>query len=167
MRNAIMIAIIASIILVACTGGRVDKEVNVGVDTQARVGIDVSPAEEEENTTENLPPPIPVVPDTSVTLSSGTFNARAHAGSGVVRVVTRGDLLTLELDEFKVDRGPDLHIYLATDESATEYVDLGLLQKFSGYQIYTLPKGVDISSYDHVLIWCQAFGVLFSSAELS
>lgn len=157
---------IAILFLTACTGGRVDRDVNVGVDTQARVGIDVSPTE-EKNLTEETPPVIPKTIDTSIQLTEGSFSPRAHAGAGVAKIIARGDLLTLELDKFSVERGPDLHVYLATDESASEYIDLGLLQKFNGYQIYTLPQDVDISSHDHVLIWCQAFGVLFSSAELT
>ena len=73
----------------------------------------------------------------------------------------------LRLENFKSTNGPDLYVYLSTDDNASEFINLGELKANKGNQNYEIPKDVDISKYNKVLIWCKAFGVLFGSAELS
>jgi Electron transfer DM13 len=62
--------------------------------------------------------------------------------------------------------GPDLYVYLSTDKNASDFVNLGRLKGNVGDQNYEIPDGTDFSKYDTALIWCQAFSVLFGSAEL-
>jgi electron transfer DM13 len=73
----------------------------------------------------------------------------------------------LRLENFKSTNGPDLHVYLATDEKASDYVILGKLKANIGNQNYEIPDGVDLAKYHEVLIWCKQFSVLFGSAELA
>jgi len=73
----------------------------------------------------------------------------------------------LRLKNFKSTNGPDLYVYLSTDENASDFVNLGALKASSGNQNYDIPDETDLSKYNKVLIWCKAFGVLFGSAELS
>lgn len=73
----------------------------------------------------------------------------------------------LRLENFKSTNGPDLYVYLSTDENASDFVNLGTLKASSGNQNYEIPDDTDLSKYNKVLIWCKAFGVLFGSAELS
>ena len=73
----------------------------------------------------------------------------------------------LRLENFKSTNGPDLYVYLATDENAADFVSLGTLKASSGNQNYDIPEDTDLSKYNKVLVWCKAFGVLFGSAELS
>ncbi len=73
----------------------------------------------------------------------------------------------LRLENFKSTNGPDLYVYLSTDENASDFVNLGTLKANSGNQNYEIPDDTDLSKYNKVLIWCKAFGVLFGSAELS
>ncbi len=73
----------------------------------------------------------------------------------------------LRLENFKSTNGPDLYVYLSTDENASDFVNLGALKASSGNQNYEIPDDTDLSKYNKVLIWCKAFGVLFGSAELS
>ncbi len=73
----------------------------------------------------------------------------------------------LRLENFQSTNGPDLFVYLATDDMASEFVNLGDLKANNGNQNYDIPEGTDLSKYNKVLIWCKAFGVLFGSAELS
>ena len=89
---------------------------------------------------------------------------------------TQGDAYTipledksnvLRLENFDSTNGPDLHVYLATDDKATDFVDLGKLKANMGNQNYNIPDGTDLQKYNKVLIWCKAFSVLFGSAELS
>ena len=62
--------------------------------------------------------------------------------------------------------GPDLYVYLSTDKGASNYVDLGRLKANAGNQNYELPKDVDLSRYDSVVIWCKSFSVYFGGAQL-
>ncbi len=73
----------------------------------------------------------------------------------------------LRLENFKSTNGPDLYVYLSTDENASDFINLGELKANNGNQNYEIPNDADLSKYNKVLIWCKAFGVLFGSAELS
>jgi len=72
----------------------------------------------------------------------------------------------LRLENFKSTNGPDLYVYLATDDNASDFVNLGKLKANKGNQNYEIPEGTDLTKYNNVLIWCQAFSVLFGSAEV-
>ncbi|ABX12304.1 DM13 domain-containing protein [Nitrosopumilus maritimus] len=73
----------------------------------------------------------------------------------------------LRLENFQSTNGPDLYVYLATDDDASEFINLGELKANKGNQNYEIPDDADLTKYNKVLIWCQAFSVLFGSAELS
>ncbi|MBA4453779.1 MAG: DM13 domain-containing protein [Nitrosopumilaceae archaeon] len=90
-----------------------------------------------------------------------------HKTSGTAIVTIAGDSKTLDLTNFETLNGPDLYVYMSADKSNKDFVELGRLDKFKGDQSYNMPDSVDIVKYHNVLIWCQAFGVLFGSAELS
>ena len=90
-----------------------------------------------------------------------------HSAQGTAKVLSLDDVTFLRLEDFKATNGPDLHVYLATDEKATDYVDLGLLKANIGNQNYQIPKGTDLSKYDTALVWCKQFSVLFGHAVLS
>ncbi|MGH9952595.1 MAG: DM13 domain-containing protein, partial [Nitrososphaeraceae archaeon] len=57
-------------------------------------------------------------------------------------------------------------VYLATDKSASDFIDIGNLKANIGNQNYQVPDGTDLAKYNTVLIWCKAFSVLFGSADL-
>jgi len=100
---------------------------------------------------------------------SGTFvdGDWIHKTQGTARIITLDDgSSVLRLEDFKTTNGPDVYVYLATDDKATEFVDLGRLKANNGNQNYELPD-VDLSKYDKVLIWCKAFSILFGTAELN
>jgi len=73
----------------------------------------------------------------------------------------------LRLENFESTNGPDLFVYLSTDDKASEFINLGELKANKGNQNYEIPDGTDLSKYNKVLIWCKSFSVLFGSAELS
>lgn len=104
------------------------------------------------------------------TTYSGTFvgvNDGIHNAEGMAIVIRLDDSnMILRLENFKAANGPDLYVYLATDKSASDFVDLGRLKGNIGNQNYEIPEGTDFTRYDTVLIWCKAFSVLFGSAEL-
>lgn len=91
-----------------------------------------------------------------------------HNVEGTVSLVTQDDgTQVLQFgDDFKSTPGPDIYVYIATDDRASDFVSLGKIQHNDGAQSYNIPLGTDLSKYDKVLIWCQAFGVLFGTANL-
>ena len=90
-----------------------------------------------------------------------------HNAEGLARVIPLGDGNTiLRLENFKSTNGPNVHLYLATDKAATNFIDLGRLKANNGNQNYNIPHGTDLAKYNMVLIWCKDFSVLFGSAQL-
>jgi hypothetical protein len=91
-----------------------------------------------------------------------------HDAKGMAKIITLDDGSdVLRLEDFRSTNGPDLYVYLATDETASDFVNLGKLKANIGNQNYDIPEGTDLSKYDSVLIWCKQFSVLFGKAELS
>jgi hypothetical protein len=90
-----------------------------------------------------------------------------HNAEGLARVIPLGDGSTiLRLENFKSTNGPNVHLYLATDKDASNFIDLGKLKANNGNQNYNIPHGTDLAKYNMVLIWCKDFSVLFGSAQL-
>jgi len=90
-----------------------------------------------------------------------------YMNQGIAKVISiGGGANVLRLEDLVVTNGPDLYVYLSTDKSASDFVDLGRLKANIGNQNYPIPSGTDLMKYDTVLIWCRAFSVLFGSAEL-
>jgi hypothetical protein len=104
------------------------------------------------------------------TAYAGTFvgvNDGIHNAEGQAKVIKLGDGSNfLRLEDFRSTNGPDLYVYLSTDKGNSDFVNLGRLKGNVGDQNYKIPDGTDLSQYDTALIWCQAFSVLFGSAEL-
>ena len=96
-----------------------------------------------------------------------SVNDGIHNAEGLAKVIRLDDgRMILRLENFKATNGPDLYVYLATDNSTSDFVNLGRLKGNIGNQNYNIPEGTDFSRYDTVLIWCKAFSVLFGSAQL-
>jgi hypothetical protein len=104
------------------------------------------------------------------TAYAGTFvgvNDGIHNAEGQAKVINLSDGSNfLRLEDFRSTNGPDLYVYLSTDKGYSDFVNLGRLKGNIGDQNYKIPEGTDLSKYDTALIWCQAFSVLFGSAEL-
>lgn len=106
-------------------------------------------------------------------LASGTFEDADtfHKGTGMATLYELEDgSAVLRLEDFKVTNGPDLHVLLSTSDDPADdlggYIDLGSLKGNVGNQNYPLSAEVDISQYRSVVIYCEPFHVLFSSARL-
>ena len=109
---------------------------------------------------------------TASTLRTGSFvgvGDGIHNAEGEAKVIPfqDGDSNILRLENLRVTNGPDLYVYLATDRTASDFVNIGKLKANNGNQNYDIPAGTDLTKYDTVLIWCMPFSVLFGSAELS
>ncbi len=98
-----------------------------------------------------------------------------HQGRGKATILkTAGGDHILRFTNFKVTNGPDLKVYLVqadniktgSDLTQSQWVSLGKLKGNIGDQNYTIATNIKIEDYGSVVIWCEQFGVLFSSASL-
>ncbi len=122
------------------------------------------PMAKTDKETQNAEPVQPIA------LALGSFVGTGdgiHNAEGTAKILSLDNAQFLRLEDFKATNGPDLHVYLATDEKATDYVDLGLLKANIGNQNYQIPEGTNLSKYDTALVWCKQFSVLFGHANLS
>ncbi len=91
--------------------------------------------------------------------------ARAHDVEGEALLVTSGNETFLRFENLKTINGPDLRIYLSSGLNDDDIVDLGPIRATEGNVNYAIPAGTDLSKYKNAMIWCRAFGVLFSYAQ--
>jgi hypothetical protein len=90
-----------------------------------------------------------------------------HNAEGVAKIIQLADGTDiLRLENFKATNGPDLYVYMSTDKTNADIVNLGRLKGNIGNQNYLIPAGTDITKYNTALIWCRAFSVIFGSAQL-
>lgn len=103
--------------------------------------------------------------DTDVVLSSGTFKNGVHTTSGTVKLIKDKDGKKFLLFEtFYVDKGPDLHIYLSTSLTDSDYTEVTATVTNGNVRLAVPTSTKDTQKF--VLIWCKAASVLFGSAEL-
>jgi hypothetical protein len=90
-----------------------------------------------------------------------------HNTEGVAKIIQLADGTDiLRLENFKATNGPDLYVYLSTDKTNADIVNLGRLKGNIGNQNYLILADTDITKYNTALIWCRAFSVIFGSAQL-
>jgi electron transfer DM13 len=93
-----------------------------------------------------------------------------HRGTGPVTLVEVDGKTFVRFENVAIQNGPDLHVYLARgmggayDGSRDLY--LGALKATNGSFNYELPGGTPVSDYKSVVVWCRAFTVLFTWADL-
>lgn len=93
-----------------------------------------------------------------------------HRGTGPVSLFELDGKTYLRFDNVAIQNGPDLHVYLgrgaggAYDGSRDLY--LGALKATNGSFNYELPAGTAVADYRSVVVWCRAFTVLFTWADL-
>ena len=93
-----------------------------------------------------------------------------HNGRGVVRIVDIGGIRYVRFEDVMLTNAPDVHVYLSPesggrwDERTSLY--LGALKATNGSFNYELPALADVGSYKSVVVWCRAFRVLITWADL-
>lgn len=99
-----------------------------------------------------------------------------HWGKGGISIYSGGNLLEVFLEsDFEAGPGPAYHVYLSSgkniksnnDFNSAVNTDIGQLKSFSGSQIYNVPSTMDISTVNSVVVWCEAFNQLITSAKLT
>jgi hypothetical protein len=113
---------------------------------------------------EAMAPPDPVV------RLAGDFTGadEFHFGRGRALLIDDGDgTYTLRLEDFSVLNGPDLRVYLSPEAGYTAgAIEVGALRATDGSFNYDV-GAIDPGAVTSVLIWCEPFGVLFASAQLT
>lgn len=91
-----------------------------------------------------------------------------HWGEGTVAVGSKAVTLT-----GRVSPGPDYRLYLTPGfvETKDEFlrvkaqsVRVGEVKTFENF-IVAVPEGIDVSRYDTVVVWCEAFAMFISAAK--
>lgn len=136
--------------------------------TQKQKEMIMSVAAQDNNTVrENLSVAI-MSTSSNITLIGNFVGAGdGFHNAGVAKIIQLADGTDiLRLENFKATNGPDLYVYLSTDKTNADIVNLGRLKGNIGNQNYLIPAGTDITKYNTALIWCRAFSVIFGSAQL-
>lgn len=107
----------------------------------------------------------------AATLSMGEWQGADdfHFGSGGARIVEAEDgTLSLVLEDFSVQNGPDLFVYVSPHAEGwvPEAVNLGELKATDGTFSYEIPPEVSVEDIASAVVWCRAFSVLFATATL-
>ena len=121
-------------------------------------------------------PSQPTVPPTvagPITIAQGQlqFVDDIHNGKGPVRLVRIGDQRLLRFEEVAITNAPDVHVYLSRETggrwSEATSLYLGPLKATNGSFNYEIPASADLALYKSVVVWCRAFSVLVTWADLS
>ena len=101
-----------------------------------------------------------------------SFQKKTYALKGSVTVEQRGERTVLVFsDDFKIQKGPDLKVFLSKTDvaSATSAaVRLSVLQSNKDAQEYILPVGVNLADFSSVLVhYCEAFSKFCGDADIS
>ena len=138
-------------------------------DPEMALGMARARLETDTETTEDMP-------DEPVMLAAGNFIEidRIHSGEGTATIYQLPDgSRILRFEDFRVTNGPDLHVILSTGvdprnrtDLGDDYIDLGQLKGNVGNQNYEIPDDVDLEAIQSVVIYCQPFHVVFSTATL-
>lgn len=126
------------------------------------LAMETARTKEIEALTEPMPTTQPVA--SAVFEVQGTVG---HPAEGTVRVIETETGPVIRYENFSTINGPQLHMYLAKDLDANEYIDLGPIRGTTGNINYVVPPEVDLSEYKFALHWCVPFGVLFNYAQLA
>jgi hypothetical protein len=93
-----------------------------------------------------------------------------HRGTGPVTLVEVDGKTFVRFENVAIQNGPDLHVYLGRGMGGAYDGDrdlyLGTLKATNGSFNYELPAGTAVSDYKSVVVWCRAFTVLFTWADL-
>lgn len=137
--------------------------------SQPAPSTDVPPA-----TAAPTAPPVTTVPSGPVLLGAGQFVGLAgHSGTGDAGLFRNPDgSLVLRFENFDIENGPDLEVYLVPGADQTSLADgsiaLGALKGNVGDQNYELPPGTELPSGAYTaLVWCEAFSVEFVGATIT
>jgi len=147
-----------------------EENPDMALDTlTAQLGPDEVVPEDEQAMPDDMP-------DEPIVLKAGGFIEidPIHGAEGTATIYELPDgRRILRFEDFRSTNGPDLHVLLSSAEDprsrgalGDDYVDLGELKGNVGNQNYEIPADVDLSQFNSVVIYCEPFHVVFSTATL-
>ena len=90
-----------------------------------------------------------------------------HDAVGTVKLIKAGkDYIINFEDDFKVDSGPDLYVYLGKNGRYAADTLISKLKSDTGHQRYAVPYSIAIANYNEVWVWCRTFSAPFGKAVL-
>jgi len=94
-----------------------------------------------------------------------------HNGKGPVRIIELGGQRFVRFEDVAITNAPDIHVYLSRESggkwSEAGSIYLGALKATNGSFNYEVPAGITVGDYKSVVVWCRAFGVLITWADLT
>ncbi len=117
----------------------------------------------------------PEMNEDAVVLAEGSFAPKMHQASGGVRIEdAAGSRRMLFMDDFEIENGPALKVFLSplsfddlTPEVALEgRVVLGDLAALAGLQDYAIGADIEVDAFQSVVVWCEQFAILYAGAAL-
>jgi electron transfer DM13 len=94
-----------------------------------------------------------------------------HNGTGPVRLVEVAGQRFVRFEGVAITNAPDVHVYLSRETGGkwTEATSLylGPLKATNGSFNYDVPASAEVASYKSVVVWCRAFSVLITWADLT
>lgn len=182
MRLVILSLSIAALVVAACapaatpapTATPPPPAVSTSVPTEVMEKPTESPTEDHAMAATEVPTASPT--EAPAALLTGAFVKQEVTGTGGFTLDAATGKLKLS-DDFSVPSGPDLFVILsgATDVQldyrqfsaqvlTTPKLNLAPLQNVQGGQTYQIPAGTDLSQFNTVIVWCEAYSVAFIAA---
>ena len=106
------------------------------------------------------------IANTPRVITSANFIALKHALQCSAVLIEHYSNRILRFEHFETVNGPNLHIYLASDKFAEDFVDFWHIKATKGNVNYEIPEDVDLVNYNTILVYCVPFKVVFSFAEI-
>lgn len=116
--------------------------------------------------------PVPPVEPTPRVVARGELQYvdPLHNGKGPVSLLQLSSGPLVRFENVAITNAPDIHVYLSREtggkwsESTSLY--LGALKATNGSFNYDVPLTTDLAAYRSVVVWCRAFSVLITWADL-
>ena len=161
----------------------ISEQLDAADEAPAPPEASIAPEVDEETAAASVPPEADAPPATAdapppaasepVLLGAGQFVGLAgHSGTGDAGLFENPDgSLVLRFENFDIENGPDLEVYLVPGADQTSLADgsihLGALEGNIGDQNYELPPETVLAPGPHTaLVWCEAFSVEFVGATI-
>lgn len=108
------------------------------------------------------------------TVATGGFTNVDMRTSGTWSLATRADgVYAVLAADFKARKAPDLKIFLsklpASDvdgDNATDGVFVAELKSHKGAQAYKLPAGIDLATFQSIVIHCQQYSKFWAAGDI-
>jgi hypothetical protein len=113
----------------------------------------------------------PVTVATPTVVATGTLRkiSAVHYGSGQVSIYELTGSRYLRFENVAIAGAPNLFVYLSdrADGEPGHFTDLGPLKATDGSFNYPLPVSFDLAGIHSIVVWCRAFGVTVTYADLA